>query len=64
MFVKVEYVKWLKEEVNKINSTPLEDIIWIENEQLAEIDTEVVNHFQFTGLNNVDFIMTGEYKNS
>jgi predicted ATP-grasp superfamily ATP-dependent carboligase len=62
MFVKVEYVKWLKEELLKINSVPLEDIIWIENEKLADVDAEVVDNFDFTGLNNVDFIMTGYYK--
>ena len=62
MFVKVEYVLWLKEELQKINSIPLEEITWIENEKLADVDAQVADDFCFTGLNNVDFITSGEYK--
>lgn len=61
MFVKVEYVKWLKEELRKINEVPLAQITWIENEKLAGVDAQVMDDFCFSGLSNVDFIMTGEY---
>lgn len=62
MFVKVEYVKWLKDELRKINDCPLDEITWIENEKLAEIDAETLDEFRFCGLSNVDFITTGAYQ--
>ncbi len=62
MFVKVEYVKWLKDELRKINNIPLEDITWIEDEKILNIDKNMIDIFDFTGLSNVDFVMYGEYK--
>ena len=62
MIVKIEYVKWLKDELRKINSVPLNTITWIEDEKVVGVDAQVVEDFDLSGLSNVDFIMTGEYK--
>lgn len=62
MFVKVEYVRWLKSELRKINEISLSDITWLENEQIINVDSKVMDDFDFCGLSNIDFIMSGEYK--
>jgi len=62
MFVKVEYVRWLKSELRKINETSLPDIAWIEDEKILKIDSKVIDDFDFCGLSNVDFITSREYK--
>jgi len=62
MKVAVEYIRWLREELVKINKPELEDIEFFENSVLLEIDPKLIEDFKFTGLGNVGFIETGFYK--
>jgi hypothetical protein len=60
-YVRVEYVKWLKSELKKVNDLDLENIKWVENNNVLEIDKKTIEDFEFLGLANVDFIMGGAY---
>jgi predicted ATP-grasp superfamily ATP-dependent carboligase len=62
MKIDIEHIKYLKSELKKINKTPLEKIKFYEDKKLIKIDKELVKEFKFTGLANVDFIVTGFYK--
>lgn len=62
MQVAVEYIKWLQEERAKINRVPLEEIEFFENGMKLDIPKEIIEKFDFTGLNNIDFIWSDFYK--
>ena len=62
MQVAVEYIGWIQEERAKINRADLEDIEFFENGMKLEIPKEVIEKFEYCGLNNTDFILSGEYK--
>jgi hypothetical protein len=62
MKVNIEHIKYLKSEQRKINKIPLESIKFYEKGKLLKIDKSLVNEFKFTGLANIDFIMTDFYK--
>lgn len=62
MQIAIEYIKWLIEERAKINRIPLEDIEFFENGVKLDISKEVISEFNFTGLNNIDFITTDRYR--
>lgn len=46
----------------KVNTTALSDIVFTENGEPVDIDKRLVDEFRFIGLNNIDFILTGFYK--
>ena len=59
----------IRKYLDQINSTKLEDIIWVLNGQVLEIPKEVLEEFKYTGLSNasmLDFIelIDQEYNNS
>lgn len=54
--VDIEYVKDLKKKLREINVIPFENIVWTNKGEAIPIDKEVREEFQFTGLNNVDFV--------
>ncbi len=58
MKVAVEYVQWLMEEKSKINRVKLEDLELYENGMKLDIPRKVIEDFDFTGLSNVDFILS------
>ena len=58
MKVCIEYVSWLMEEKSKINRVPLEDLEIFENGMKLDIPQKVIDDFDFTGLSNVDFILS------
>jgi len=58
MKIAVEYVKWLMEERSKINRVPLKDLEIFENGMKLDIPRKVIDDFDFTGLSNVDFILS------
>lgn len=58
MKIAIEYVRWLMEEKSKINRVALEDIEIFENGMKLDISQEVIKDFGFTGLSNVDFILS------
>lgn len=62
MKIAVEYIRWLQEERAKINALPLEEITFFENGMKVVVPKEVVNDWDFSGLNNTDFITSGRYK--
>ena len=58
MKIAVEYVNWLAEERSKINQQKLGDIELFENGMKLDIPQKVIDDFEFTGLSNVDFILS------
>ncbi|KKN70099.1 hypothetical protein LCGC14_0434240 [marine sediment metagenome] len=62
MQIAVEYISWLQEERAKINRTELEDIEFFKDGMKLDIRKEAMEAWDLTGLNNVDFITSGEYK--
>lgn len=58
MKVAVEYVNWLMEEKSKINRAKLGDIELFENGMKLDIPQKVIDDWDFTGLSNVDFILS------
>ena len=58
MQIAIEYVQWLMEEKSKINRVPLEDLEIFENGMKLNIPKKVIDDFDFTGLSNVDFILS------
>ncbi len=62
MQVAIEYINWLQEERAKINRADLRDIEFFENGMKLDIPQEILDNFEFTGLNNIDFIWSDFYK--
>jgi len=58
MKIAIEYVEWLMEEKSKINRAKLEDIELFENGMKLDIPQKVIDDFDYTGLSNVDFILS------
>ena len=40
---------------DKINDTPLDEIVWVRGGKLVQVDTAVVDDWRFVGLSNVTF---------
>ena len=62
MKVDIEYIEWLQEERARINRAELADIEFYENRVRIDIPKKTIVDFSFIGLNNIDFITTGFYK--
>lgn len=62
--IAVEWVRWLQEQRSEINKASLENIGFFEDGVKLDITPEQIKQFEFTGLNNVDFILSGYYKES
>ena len=62
MKVAIEYINWLTEERAKVNRTDLKAIEFFENGMKVDISDKGIEDFEFTGLNNIDFITSGTYK--
>lgn len=58
MQIAKEYVEWLMDEKSKINQVALEDLEIFENGMKLDIPQKVIGDFGFTGLSNVDFILS------
>lgn len=61
MVVSIEYIKYLKSELRKINLMKLEDIQFTENGEIIDIPKINIDEFNYCGLSNVDFITGGAY---
>ena len=59
--VSVEFVIQMDEFRHEVNKIPFEKIKWYKDGELLEIDAKIIKDFAMTGLNNVDFITSGEY---
>lgn len=56
MQVHVEKVLDLKRQLREINSVDLKEITWLKNGKKIEVQTEDIEDFRFTGLNNTEFV--------
>ena len=56
MRVDLEEVEDIQERRWRINSVPLDEIEWFKNGKRLKIYKKVVKWFEYTGLNNIDFI--------
>ncbi len=61
MKIAIEYIQFLQYEFKKINQTPLDQIEFFENGMKVEVDKKHLEEFEFIGLNNTEFILTGFY---
>ena len=61
--IKISEIIELKKRLTEVNNIPLENIKFINDKgNGVYIDPKIINDFGYTGLNNVDFISTGFYK--
>jgi len=60
MEVNINRVLEILEELNKINEAKLKDIKWIKDGNAISVTQEMIDEYEFIGLNNVGFI-THEY---
>ena len=57
--VDINYVKWLKEELRKINQLKFDTIRWTKDGKVVEFDPVLLEQFDYFGMNNTDFITMG-----
>lgn len=62
MVITAEEIRELKERLRVINSYHFEDIEFYEDEKRIEVSKEQIQNWKYVGLNNVDFITSGAYK--
>jgi len=60
--VNVNRVRRVKEFLNSINKANLEDLMFVENEEMVKVPAKHIEDFKFLGLNNVDFITRDWYR--
>ena len=60
--VSVEYVRAIMEQRANINRIDFRDIELYEKGEKLDIPEKVLSDFEFTGLNNIDFIWSDFYK--
>ena len=62
MKVQIEAIIDIKNYLNSINKTDLNDIELYSQHRKIDIDQETIDEFKYAGLNNVDFIISEFYK--
>lgn len=62
MRIGIERIFEIQAELSKINEQYLSDIEFYEGGVKINIDKKILDKFGYTGLNNVDFITSGYYK--
>ena len=61
--VKISEIIALRERMKEININDLSNIDFIsDNGEIVKINDEIISEFKYTGLSNVDFIVTDFYK--
>ena len=60
--VDIEDVLRLQQKQAEINKLEFKDIEWYKNGEKIEIDQKIIDQFDFTGMNNIDFIISGYYE--
>ena len=60
--VDIEDVLRLQQKQAEINKLEFKDIEWYKNGEKIEIDQKIIDQFDFTGMNNIDFITSGYYE--
>ena len=61
MKIDINEVKALKSRLREINKLEFRDIVWVDGDKELEIPKQFSDDWEFTGLNNADFIYTGFY---
>ena len=62
--VEISEIIALRERMKEINSNDLSNIDFIsDNGEIVKINDEIISEFKYTGLSNVDFIVSDYYKN-
>lgn len=61
-YVAIEEVLAITKRRREINKLNFGDIIWTKNGKPIKIGKETIDKFGYTGLCNIDFITSGEYK--
>lgn len=61
MRIDIEQVKKMIAERKYLNSLPFREIEWYENDKKLEFEKDFLDDWEFTGLNNIDFISTHAY---
>lgn len=64
MKVKIEDIRAMQDMRAKINNIALCEIEFYEDGKKVEINEEIIDDFEFTGLSNIDFITSGAYLES
>lgn len=65
MEVKISEILELSKRVREIQSKDLKDLIFLdENGKPIEISDELIEQWSFTGMSNIDLIVSGFYKNN
>lgn len=62
MRIDIEDVLKIEKGRKRVNSFPLEQIEWFKNNKPVTIDPKIIEEYSFTGLNNMDFIISDFYK--
>ena len=62
MEIKLEDIEKWNSFRHKVNGTKLEDIVFTKDGSPVELAENAVRDFVFTGLNNMDFILTRFYE--
>ena len=62
--ISIQEVVDLNARLRAINRLSLEDIIWTLNGKPIPIDKKTIEEWDFTGLSNADFIISGAYKSA
>jgi len=60
--VDVEHVLEIQKQRLAINKLNFDEIEWYKDGKKLEIDKQTLDDFEFTGLNNTDFIISNSYK--
>ena len=61
MKVNINRVLDLLSELNKINEAKLNDITWVKDGKEISVSQEMIDEYEFIGLNNVGFITNKYY---
>ena len=56
MLVDIDFVLMIKKRLNEINAQSLESIKWVKDGKNVCFTKEQIEHWNFTGMNNVDIL--------
>ena len=62
LHVSVEYLKWLQAERARFDKANLRNVVLYEKGQRLEYPEARIKRYEITGLNNMDFVLTGWYE--
>lgn len=63
MRVNIEDVRDIEKARSKINRPDFKQIEWYEDGKKLDIDPKILDDYEYTGLNNMDFITSDFFRN-